>query len=223
MYSQIIAAERSTSLKKNGPKELIIEISREILNKVFVLNGSSFITEKISKSDLIVNPNDYYMIINRANVRVEIVFSEDVSNHEIIYDPYKYEHSEKQNYKVEDLKNVFEVPEGYVDTLPKWYSFKFTYPKYNLIFIRPELGISIQIHDLRNEYWEIIDGEPIVINGNHVYYLVKTGSKFEIPINTFHSIINPNQDIFVIIKEHWDGTFNEDDISRIYNPNRYGI
>jgi mannose-6-phosphate isomerase-like protein (cupin superfamily) len=221
MFSQIIPADRSTTLKKNSRKELKISISEDNYDKVIILNGPSFITEGISKSNLLVKSNDYYMIINKGSTGIEITYSEDVSNHEIVYDPYKYENSEKVNYKPEEMKKIFEVPEGYVETLPKWYSFKFTYPDYNLIFVRPELGISIQTHDLRNEYWEILEGKPIVINGNDVHYFVKSGSKFEIPINTLHSVINPNQDKFVILKERWDGTFDEEDITREFNPNNY--
>ena len=221
MYTETLTAERSTSLRKNSSKELKITLSEDNLEKIFFINGSTFITEHVSTSDLIVNPNSYYMIINKMSAGIEIIYNDDVSKHEIVYDPYKYEDSKKINYTVEDIKKVFEIPKGYVDTLPKWYSFKFTYPKYNLIFVRPELGISIQTHDLRNEYWEVLEGKPIVINGNDVHYFVKSGSRFEIPKNTYHSVINPNQDKFVILKERWDGEFDEEDITRIHNPNHY--
>ncbi|MHA2269268.1 MAG: hypothetical protein ACXAB8_15830, partial [Promethearchaeota archaeon] len=97
------------------------------------------------------------------------------------------------------------------------------YPDYNLIFVRPEFGLSIQVHKYRNEFWEILEGKPIIINGNNVHYFVKNDTKFKNKINTFHSVINPNkeQDSFVIIKERWDGKFDENDINRIFNPNQY--
>jgi len=221
MFFQIIAAGRSTYLKKNGKKELKISLSQNTIDDVIILNGSSVIIEDLSNSDLIVKPNDYYMIISKISTEIEITYSEDVFNHEIVFNPYKFENSEKVNYKPEEIKHIFDIPEGYIETLPKWYSFKFTYPSYNLIFVRPELGISIQSHNLRNEYWEIIEGEPIIINGNDVHYFVKNGSKFEIPIGTLHSVINPNQDKFVVLKERWDGKFDEDDITREFNPNNY--
>ena len=43
------------------------------------------------------------------------------------------------------------------------------------------------------------------------------------PINTYHSIINPNEDKnkFVMIKERWEGNFDEYDIDRVFNPNHY--
>lgn len=221
MFSQTIAVNRSTSLRKNDSTELKITLSQDALEKTFVINGSSFITEDLSNSDLIVKPDNYYMIINKGNSGIKITYNEDVSSHEVVYDPYKYEGSKRLNFTIDDMKNIYTVPEGYIDTLPKWYSFKFTYPDYNIIFVRPELGISIQTHDLRNEYWEILEGNPIIINGNNVHYFVKSGSKFEIPKNTYHSVINTNQDKFVILKERWDGEFDEEDITRIHNPNNY--
>ena len=221
MYKETIAAERSTSLRKNGFNELKITLSQEALEEIFIINGSSFITGNQSTSDLIVEPDNYYMVINKSSAEIEIIYNKDVSKQEIVYDPYRYEDSEKVNFTIEDMKQVYNIPEGHVDTLPKWYSFKFTYPEYNLIFVRPELGISIQTHDLRNEYWEILEGKPIIINGNDVHYFVKSGSKFEIPKNMYHSVINPNQDKFVILKERWDGEFDEEDIKRVHNPNNY--
>ena len=85
------------------------------------------------------------------------------------------------------------------------------------------MGLSIQTHHLRNESWEILEGTPIIINSNKVHYYVKKGQKFEIPINTYHSVINPNKDQekFVVIKEFWNGNFDEEDIKRVFNPNEY--
>ncbi len=85
------------------------------------------------------------------------------------------------------------------------------------------MGLSIQTHQHRNEFWEILAGEPIIISGNRVYYFVKTGTKFQNLINTYHSVINPNQDRdkFVILKEGWSGDFDEKDINRFFNPNQY--
>ena len=85
------------------------------------------------------------------------------------------------------------------------------------------MGLSLQIHKKRSESWEILKGRPIIINGNQVYYYVEDGDIFENPKFSYHSIINPNrdQDKFVIIKERWSGSFDEDDIIRVFNPNGY--
>ena len=221
MKKKIILPERSTSLRKNGSQELRISLKKNNTKKVYIINGSSFITENNLSSILIIKPDNHYMIINKEKNPIEITYSRDISNHQIIYDPYKYEDSEKIYFKAEFFKRKYRIPKGYINTLPKWYSFKFTYPDHNLIFIRPEYGLSIQIHKYRNELWEILDGNPIILNGNTVYYNVKSGTKFKIPTNTFHTVINPNNEKFVILKEQWSGNFNEEDISRVFNPNNY--
>lgn len=213
--------KRGTPLRKNGSLELKLSINHATHKDIFVINGKKFITEKLSSSELIIKPNDCYMLINNGNETLDISYNLDVSNHEIIYDPYKFETLEKKNYTPEDLKKIYKVPDDYIDTLPKWYSFKFTYKNYNIIFVRPQLGISIQTHKHRNEFWEILAGKPIIINGNTVHYFVENNVKFEIPINTLHSVINPNIDKFVILKEQWSGYFNEEDIKRVFNPNNY--
>ena len=221
MKKKIILPERSTSLRKNDSQELRISFKKNNTKEVYIINGSSFITENNLGSILIIKPENHYMIINKEEYPIEITYNRDISNHQIIYDPYKYENSEKINFKAEFFKRKYKIPEGYIDTLPKWYSFKFTYPNYNIIFVRPEFGLSIQIHRYRNELWEILDGNPIILNGNTVYYQVESGTKFKIPINTFHTVINPSNEKFVILKEQWSGNFNEEDISRVFNPNNY--
>ena len=55
------------------------------------------------------------------------------------------------------------IPDGYIDTLPKWYSIKYTYPDFNYIFVCPGLGISIQVDSMREEYWEVLEGHPIIL------------------------------------------------------------
>lgn len=221
MLEEKIPGKRGTCLRKNNTQELKIFIEKENLGDIFLINGSNFITNNISVSDLTVNPTNYYMIINNRKESLEVKYSVDISNHKIIYDPYKFENSEKRNFTSDEIKEIYSVPNDYIDILPKWYSFKFTYNNYNLIFIRPQLGISFQIHNHRNEFWEILGGKPIIVNGNKVHYFVENKTKFEIPINTFHSVINPNLDKFVIIKEQWSGYFDEEDIRRVFNPNNY--
>ena len=163
------------------------------------------------------------MVINNGVSSIEMQYNKDISQHKIIYDPYKYENSKKIYLTPELFVERYNIPKNYIDTLPKWYSFKFTYPNYNLIFIRPEFGISIQIHKYRNEFWEILEGNPTIINGNKVHYFVENGTKFTHQKNTFHTAINPNKEVdkFVVIKERWEGRFDENDIKRIFNPNQY--
>ena len=224
MINELLPAKRGTKLRKNGHEVLKITIDQNELMNILLINSNSFKAENISQLDLIIKPNNYYMIINNGNNTIELSFNENISDHEIIYDPYKYTTTEKINYKPDDFKQTYSVPEGYLDTLPKWYSFKFTYDEFNLIFVKPEMGISFQIHKKRSESWEILKGNPIIISGNQVHYYVEDHIKFENSVNSYHSVINPNRDKdkFVIIKERWSGSFDEEDIIRVFNPNNFG-
>jgi len=223
MIKEIISPKRGTVLRKNGPQRLIISVIQGYSEKLFLINGTSFIVKDLSDSDFVIKPNDPYMIINNGNDNLEISYHHDISPHEIIYDPYKYEKLQKVAFKSEDFKDIYDIPHGYIDILPKWYSFKFTYPEFNIIFIKPEMGLSIQIHQQRNETWEILGGKPIIIIRDKVHYKPKKGMIFQNPINSYHSIINPskNPKDFVMLKESWSGTFDEKDIERIFNPNQY--
>ncbi|MHA1985048.1 MAG: hypothetical protein ACW98D_00265 [Promethearchaeota archaeon] len=223
MIKETVYSKRSTLLRKNDTRELSIVIHRNNFQDIFILNGVSFLIKEKSNQVLTIKPDNYYSVINNGDSPIEIQYSQDVSQHKLIYDPYKFELSKKINLTSEFFVENYNVPKGYTDTLPKWYSFKFTYPDYNLIFIRPELGISIQTHNYRNEFWEILEGNPIVINGDKVHYFVEKGTKFKNQRKTFHCVINPNKeaDKFVMIKERWDGKFDENDINRVFNPNHY--
>ena len=223
MKKEIIPPKRSTVLRKNNTQELKISIAQHQYVNAFVINGSAFITEDVSDPDLIIKSESQYMIMNNGNDDIEVNYNQNISDHEIIYDPHKYISSKEENLKLEYFKMKYEIPNGYIDTLPKWYSFKLTYPKFNLIFVRPEFGISIQTHNNRNEFWEILEGDPIIINANKVHYNVEKGRKFNIPINTYHSIINPNKEEgnYIVFRETWSGKFDEKDIKRIFNPNQY--
>lgn len=223
MNQENIPAQKSTSLRKNNSQQLEIETLESKFQDIFLINGKSFITVGISKSALLIKPNSYYMVVNNGKEELDIFYNQNISNHKIIYNPYKYEFSKKVNFTLEFFKSNYEIPKGFISTLPKWYSFKFTYPKYNLIFIKPEFGLSIQLHKYRTESWEILEGKPIIINGNRIHYFVESGTTFHNPIGSYHSIINPNkeEDKFVVLKEMWNGKFDENDIKRVFNPNQY--
>lgn len=223
MKEEKLLAGRGSYLRRNNSKELIITFNRESSDMIMFINGPSLITKEVKEWTIRINPNDYYMVINIGDSNLNLKYNHDTSEHEIVYDPYKYEHYRKENFISDEFVKDFSVPDGYIDILPKWYSIKFTYPKYNLIYIKPELGISIQVHTYRSEEWEILGGKPIIINNNKVFYFVESGTKFENKILQYHSVINPNKNPsdFIVLKERWSGTFDEDDIKRIYNPNNY--
>jgi hypothetical protein len=222
MYNQVLKPKRGTCLRKNSTKKLRLDIDPDKFNNVLMINQNRFYTS-LKKENLIVKPLDYYMIINNSNNPLEISYNDDISNHKVIYDPYLFEKSKKKNLNPNSFVNKFSIPRGYFDVLAKWYSIKFSYIDYNIIFIKPSLGISIQIHDNRSEKWEILAGNPIIINVDKVYYFTEIGSEFSTPKMSFHSAINPSKikNDYVIIKETWTGNFDEKDIKRIFNPNHY--
>jgi mannose-6-phosphate isomerase-like protein (cupin superfamily) len=224
MFTEFLKPHRGTLLRKNGSNAMDITLLPPTqLSDLMMINGRRFILENLSKDDLIINALDYYMLINKGEKKIELKYSQNIYDHKVVYNPYKYEHAEKQKIDPTLFQKSHDIPEGYIDILPKWYSIKFTYPEYNLIFIKPEMGISFQIHDHRKEFWETIDGRPIILNNHDVHYFVKSGTHFEIPINTFHTVINPNKEEgdYVVLKERWAGDFDEGDITRVFNPNHY--
>ena len=223
MLEEIILPKKGTNLRKNGQEELTILIDSITLKKIFLINGTTFFTQNLRVSNLIVKPNDFYMVINKGDEEINVKYSIDISSHIVIYEPYMYESFKKESLDPIQFSKKFNVPDGYIDTLAKWYSIKFTYPDYNLIFIKPKIGISIQTHKFRSEMWKVLKGKPIIINGNKVYYFVKKGTEFLNAKMTYHSVINPNNnpEQYVLIEEKWSGEFDEEDIIRAFNPNNY--
>ncbi|MHA1458734.1 MAG: hypothetical protein ACTSQR_03625 [Promethearchaeota archaeon] len=223
MKEEIIHPGRGTILRKNDPKELMINLISNHLDNIFLINGTNFYSQNLIRANLIIKSNDCYMVINKSDEEIEVNYSNDISNHRTIYDPYKFELSEKAKIDPIQFKKKHNVPDGFLDVLNKWYSIKFAYSDYNLIYIKPGIGISIQTHKFRSETWRILKGKPIIINANRVFYYVKAETKFLNDKLMYHSILNPNSnpEQFVIVEERWSGNFNEEDIVRVYNPNNY--
>lgn len=216
---------RGTELRKNLNNSLQISVKSESPQKIRVLIDDTFFEYdalKKSGKNIEIKPGMRYWIINLSDANAEVsIEAPSKLEFETIYDPYLLEFAKKEDFDAAVMQKKFGVPDGFVDTLPKWYSIKFTYPDYNFIFVRPGIGISLQSHKMRNEHWEIASGNPHIIVGNKIHYSVKAGTKFNIPIGTEHTIINPNKEEWVSLREKYTGTFDEKDIERIYNPNNY--
>jgi mannose-6-phosphate isomerase-like protein (cupin superfamily) len=204
-----------SNLPLNYPNILIILGNKISSLEVFVSSNKS--------PTIKVNPDQEYMIINLSKYPINLIFHQDPEKDQILYDPYLLEHESHVDFDPEMFKKDhpdFPIPNGYVDTLSKWYSIKYTYPKENYIFIRPKLGISIQSHKLRSEIWEILIGTPTILSGDTLFYNAKKGDVFNHPLGGFHTIINPTEE-WALIKETYQGTFDEKDIVRVFNPNDY--
>lgn len=231
-YFYILEPGHGTKLYKNSTKEQNIRFkptkkeSLIFLTDLLILQGdkidyaSKFLKNSKELFRLVVPPSTEYMIINISKSPIKLIYSEDPNTHEVIYDPYLYDNEKQSDIDPDDFKNDHDVPNGYIDTLPKWYSVKYTYTDKNFIFIRPKLGISMQKHKERKELWEIGYGSPIIIVGNKTYYNVKKGDTFSVSIGELHGIINPTDD-WVQIIERYEGKFDEQDIIRVFNPNNY--
>ena len=223
MKEEVIQPGRGTILRENDQKELRIILDSNRLDNIFLINGNHFYSQNLKQVNLVVKPNDCYMLINKTDDNIDVSYSNDFSNHKTIYNPYKFELSEKARIDPVKFAKKFNVPNGFLEVLNKWYSIKFTYSDYNLIYVKQGIGISIQTHRFRSEEWRILKGKPIIINANKVHYFVEAETKFVNTKMMFHSIMNPNDDPkqFVIVEERWSGEFNEEDIVRAFDPNNY--
>jgi mannose-6-phosphate isomerase-like protein (cupin superfamily) len=231
--SIFLSQGRGTPLYKNHDKPLRLEFilenasHRNQLNETMVILGD-LITRAghlgIGTNNgysIRIQPNTPFMVINTSSMDHNITLDANPADLQILYDPYLFENKEQNNFDPEEFKKTHPVPDGYVDTLAKWYSIKFTYKDFNYIFVRPGLGISIQTHLMREEHWEVLGGNPIIIVGHKIHYENPNGTKFAIPFGEIHTIINSSKDKWVLIKESYKGTFDEEDIIRVYNPNNY--
>ena len=233
--SQItLTSGRGTKLRRNASTMMTLLITpqdpqnKSDLNQVMMVLEDILIPinhvgiASVDGIKVAVPPENAYMVLNTSERSICVDTGESTSsNHEVFYDPYLFEHESHSDYDPEEFIKIYDIVPGYIDILAKWYSVKFTYPDYNLIFIRPGLGISLQSHMKREEYWEIAAGEPIVITGSKVSYENPQGTKFYIPLGNLHTIINPSSSSWVILKETYKGTFDEMDIVRVFNPNNY--
>jgi mannose-6-phosphate isomerase-like protein (cupin superfamily) len=213
------AQEVLIQVPKTAPADIyrqIMMISDTLLTSVQNIGISS------KKGFKVISPAESaYMVMNTSVVDLTLRFSEDPKTHHILYDPYKFEHEDHSDYDPNEFRKAHPVPDGYMDTLPKWYSVKYTYPKFNYIFVRPGLGISLQVHTLREERWEILQGHPIIIAGPKVHFDVNPGQKFSMSLGSMHTVINPSESEWVLLKEEYAGQFDEKDIVRVFNPNNY--
>ncbi|UYP47288.1 hypothetical protein NEF87_003573 [Candidatus Lokiarchaeum ossiferum] len=234
MSQIILTTGRGTKLRQNDSSLMTLNITPKDPKEKSQLNQVMMILEDIlipinhvgiASTDGIkvtIPPENAYMVLNTSETTICVETGEiDYTQHSILYDPYLYEHEDHVDYDSAEFIKTYDIPAGYTDVLPKWYSIKFSYPEFNLIFVRPGLGISLQSHAKREEYWEIAAGEPIVISGSKVSYNNPQGTKFYIPLGNLHTIINPSKDVWVILKETYKGNFDEKDIVRVFNPNHY--
>jgi mannose-6-phosphate isomerase-like protein (cupin superfamily) len=216
---------RGTKLYRNSKNPLIINVSaKDVVDiiEILLIKGELIEIQKLDSENRTIKilPNQEYLLVNLSSVPIFFEYDQNPDTHEQLFDPYRYETNPFDVIDPETFKKTHSIPEGYSDILAKWYSIKFTYPDKNLIHIRPHLGISIQSHTKRTEDWKIIQGHPIIIANSKVHYTVNPGDEFQTDSGKIHAIFN-NTDDWVVIEESYTGTFEEEDIVRVFNPNHY--
>ena len=168
-----------------------------------------------------IPPHTPFMIMNLTQNSIFITGDEKLSERFSLFNPYLYEHQAHESYDPNSFLDRFQIPPGYTDTLAKWYSIKYSYENHNLILIRPGTGLSFQTHSKRAEHWEILQGNPKIVIGTEVFYTNPPGTERDLPLGALHNIINASLSEWVIFKETYQGTFDEEDIVRVFNPNHY--
>ncbi len=218
-----LGPERGSPLWRAPNEGLTLEIIKGDLSNVAGILGDRFFSRWPFNLREIRSPLAF-MVINLGKSPVKFRLSSQMSEEQVLWDPYVFEHAVPSEINPDNFKRdetPIPVPEGFESSLPKWYSVKYSYPNHNLIFIRPQLGISFQTHAQRGEDWEIMAGSPIIVAGSRVAFDAKVGTHFELPLGSVHGIINPAKDQWAAIKETWSGHFDEQDITRVFNPNHY--
>ncbi len=81
-----------------------------------------------------------------------------------------------------------------------------------IITINPGQVLSLQSHELRDEFWQVEDGALTAIR-NHNRYHLQTGQTISIPRRTIHSMANLSAKP-LIVYERQSGICREDDITR---------
>jgi len=221
----VLAPLRGSRLYRNQDEPLEIHVKGEgeiWLIPMLLIHGTQIDFRDIERlnSTICIDPGKEYLLVNLSNMTITLEFPQGKENHDILFDPYQYENTPFDTIDPTEFTKTHTIPKGYIDILAKWYSIKFTYPEKNLIFIRPHLGISIQSHIKRTEDWRVIEGHPYILANSKMYYSVNPGDAFHTDNGKIHAIFNPTSK-WVAIEESYTGTFEEEDIVRIFNPNHY--
>lgn len=87
------------------------------------------------------------------------------------------------------------------------------------LVVEPEKSLSLQRHNLRNEYWIVSHGTAKVKHGYDTNRLstsvLKPHDEIDIPVNSWHQLINDSVDELRIIEIQYGINCIEEDIERI--------
>lgn len=81
-----------------------------------------------------------------------------------------------------------------------------------VITINPKQALSLQYHKLRDEFWKVLQGEPIFVIGEQTI-VAKPNEEFFVPKETNHRIAAQEETVKVL--ELAFGQYDENDIVRL--------
>ncbi|WP_072623963.1 phosphomannose isomerase type II C-terminal cupin domain [Janibacter indicus] len=87
-----------------------------------------------------------------------------------------------------------------------------------VITVKPGERLSLQVHNLRAEFWQVLDG-PVNVSVDEVNWVAETGDQVWIPVGATHRMGN-NSDHQVRVLEIGYGHFDESDIVRLEDDYR---
>ena len=86
--------------------------------------------------------------------------------------------------------------------------------KVKRVTVNPGQRLSLQRHHRRTEHWYIVRGRAVVTkNGEEI--LLKSGQAVDLPVGTWHRIMNPDDENLVFVEVQTGDSFGEDDIERV--------
>ncbi|MEI6886987.1 MAG: phosphomannose isomerase type II C-terminal cupin domain [bacterium] len=98
-----------------------------------------------------------------------------------------------------------------------WINSKENICKVKILHVNSGESLSLQYHNLRSEFWKILEGSAVVKIGDKVT-LANQGDEFYIPVNEKHQI--SANDVNCTFLEVSTGKFDQDDIVRL--EDKYG-
>lgn len=128
--------------------------------------------------------------------------------------------------KIQSSSSLIEsVIEDYSWVYKEWGRYKNVYEGDNRLFkileVYPLQRTSMQYHNYRDEYWDILEG-TLQDKDGYLHYPNKS-SNIRVPATVSHQIINPSPVKTLKILEEWRGShLSEADIVRLPEKNNYG-
>lgn len=102
-----------------------------------------------------------------------------------------------------------------------WYEVLLEEDNYKVkrIWINPGQQLSLQSHQMREEYWVVVKGRGSITLGK-TKAIAQPGEYFHVPVGVLHRMQNTGREPLVFIETQTGTYFGEDDIERF--SDQYG-